>query len=183
MNSRRKMTRFMVVILLLIMLAVQGFAGQQFSTGELKKVVYSGWCRDYPQHLHHSGSTRRYWARISIPELRLQDMPMINVYDYYSTGGPSGWAEVEVENSDCRVIDGLCYLLWKKSYVHEDGLVTTSVYRSHFKIVVIYEADTTSIAAQNTGTGKSVELDIVTDEETTKKIRGYKVYRREKADE
>jgi len=65
-------------------------ADRQESTRELKKVVYTGICANYPQT--YNGVD--WWARIPVPELSLDNAPSFNLY---VRGGNqhAGWPDSE----------------------------------------------------------------------------------------
>lgn len=179
-----------------------GAVVRQETIGQHKTVVYSGACASLPQLVKTTYNltpttpgqwNKIYWSVITIPEFNTTIMPQVSVYGYFGGNdtAPAGWGD-----ADWAVANGVVYVLWKhvNRYARWEYDPETEtdyiagyeldehVQSSLFKIVLTYAAET-SVAAKNTGTGKSVELNITTDEETTKKIRGYKVYRRKASDE
>lgn len=180
------------VLLALVLLAVTTSrvvaVSRQESTKELKKAVYSGTVTECEQVTEQIGSgdwyTVFWYARVVIPEIRLDNMPNISVFGRTPYGQ---WAQFSEETptgqdgtypSRVCVLDGVCFLNWKVAE-HNYPSIRHVVQFTRFKIVITYESGT-ELGVENSGTGKSLDLEWHTDDETAKKIRGYKVQRREK---
>ena len=139
---------------------------RQESTNQLKKVVYSGNAANCPQLLV---GDQYYWAQVSIPEIKLDNLPSVSAWVYSADYFPSGgWSGINPARISLR--DGICYLWWKDY---------TNIVFTQFTIVITYEADT-RLEVANTGTGKSLKLDWKMDAATNQVVRGYKVFRQEK---
>jgi hypothetical protein len=149
---------------------------RQESTNQLKKVVYSFNAQECPQVVMQADSQNcHHYAVVSIPEFTVENMPQHSASLFY--GGFPGFPSGTWQNAFLFVIwaDGVAYVHWKTSY--SDG--SESVVATQFKIVLTYETRI-ELAVANPGTGKSLDLKWQANKETAAKIRGYKVYRREK---
>jgi len=165
------------ILLTIVLFATTTFhsmaVSRQESKNELKKVVYSGNCANCPHYVTGGGGSETYWAVVSVPELTVENMSSVTLY-IYESGAPAGWKPINL-NQRMIMQEGTCYILWKYDY----GGGQVSVRCAQFKIVIIYESGT-ELGVQNAGTGKALDLEWHTDDTTAKKIRGYKVKRREK---
>ena len=152
---------------------------RQESTRQLKKVVYSGSCASSPQAVRDLGSVKVYYAKVSIPEINLSQMPTVAVY--LKSG--SIWLPLAQPSHKfipgCYVTDGAPFVGWRIIY-SSDG--REEIQGSDFKVVVIYESGI-SVEVSNPDTGTSLDLNMHTDAETAKRIHGYKVLRRERPPE
>lgn len=174
------MKTLVVTILLFSVSMMHAVAvSRQESSGGLKKVVYSGRTTDCSQVVIDEDGYKYYiWAVVSVPEATLDNLSAISGYylPYTNSRNPVGFLPMDrllVIGSGNN--EGKVYLLWKQV---TPG-IETEVFFVYFKIVVVYESGTT-LGVDNSGTGRSLDLEWNTDEETAKKIRGYKVQRRER---
>jgi hypothetical protein len=173
------MKRFILVLLSILVTASQSMAGgitRQESTGQLKKVVYSGNYADCPQVVVNVQDNTYYWAKVLIPELTFANMPAISVFTngevFPYVPATNLWSGVHTAGYR----EGEYYIYWKRTNTNWGPDQNPQIYYTQFKIVVIYEP---GLQVQNPGTGTSLRLEWNVGGEG-EKIRGYKVWRREK---
>jgi hypothetical protein len=185
---KRSMSVFLVLVVLAgsIWICNAANISRQESTGQLKKVVYSGNCADCPQTTVNLGNYISYLAHVAIPEIKLTNMPSVSVFVYHENPLPPGWVQLGYAPEGVmglptwKLSDKTCVLYWK---YYGTEYKTGTQFFAKFKIVVTYEsAPLVNLAVQNPGTGKSLDLNWQP-EPQAERINGYKVLRRERVDQ
>jgi len=164
------MRRFLVIGVVVFAVQCHLMAMERHeTTGTMRKVVFSGNTAPFPMVPNMGGAL---YVAIPIPEIRLNAMPITQIWT--TDGLHPGLGNVFSEYQRPLVVEGH---VWINIEAYIDGHWRAA----HRGVVIVLWYNTgTELAVENPGTGKSLDLQWNTDDETAKKIRGYKVERREK---